>query len=130
MKKLLVICGLLFAVVASSQAQEGQRRGRMGGTPEERAKRQTEVLSERLKLSDEQKAKVNALYLEQGKKMVKLRDSLGDNREGFMGVMMKANEETNKKITAVLTDDQKKSFTALQEERREAIRKRQQENQR
>lgn len=126
MKKLLIICGLLFSVITFANAQDGQ--GRRGGTPEERAKRQTETLAEKLKLSDDQKAKVSAIYLEQGTKMRKLRDSLGDDRTAWRGVMLKANEQAEAKITAVLNDDQKKAFATWVAERREAMKKRQEAN--
>jgi Spy/CpxP family protein refolding chaperone len=126
MKKLLIICGLLFSVITFANAQDGQ--GRRGGTPEERAKRQTETLAEKLKLSDDQKAKVSAIYLEQGAKMRKLRDSLGDDRTAWRGVMLKANEQAEAKITAVLNDDQKKAFAIWVAERKEAMKKRQEAN--
>lgn len=126
MKKLLIICGLLFSVITFANAQDGQ--GRRGGTPEERAKRQTETLAEKLKLSDDQKAKVSAIYLEQGTKMRKLRDSLGDDRTAWRGVMVKANEQTDAKITAVLNDDQKKAFATWVAERKEAMKKRMEAN--
>jgi protein CpxP len=126
MKKLLMICGLLFSVITFANAQDGQ--GRRGGTPEERAKRQTETLAEKLKLSDDQKAKVSAIYLEQGAKMRKLRDSLGDDRTAWRGVMVKANEQADAKITAVLNDDQKKAFATWVAERKEAMKKRQEAN--
>lgn len=126
MKKLLIICGLLFSVITFANAQDGQ--GRRGGTPEERAKRQTENLAEKLKLSDDQKAKVSAIYLEQGAKMRKLRDSLGDDRTAWRGVMVKANEQADAKITAVLNDDQKKAFATWVAERKEAMKKRQEAN--
>jgi len=128
MKKLLIICGLLFSVVTFANAQDGQGQGRRGGTPEERAKRQTEQLAEKLKLNDEQKAKVHAIYLEQGPKMRKLRDSLGDNREGFRAAMLKSNQQNEAKIAAILTDDQKKAFTAWIKERNEAMKKRMEAN--
>ena len=124
MKKLLIICGMLFSIVTFAQAQDGQGQGRRGGTPEERAKRQTEMLSEKLTLSADQKAKVQAIYLEQGPKMRKLRDSLGDDRAGFRAAMMKANQENEAKIAALLTDDQKKAYTAWIKERNEAMKKR------
>lgn len=126
MKKLLMICGLLFSVITFANAQDGQ--GRRGGTPEERAKRQTENLAEKLKLSDDQKAKVSAIYLEQGAKMRKLRDSLGDDRTAWRTVMVKANDQADAKIAAVLTDDQKKAFATLVEERKEAMKKRMEAN--
>jgi len=128
MKKLLIICGLLFSVVTFAQAQGGQGQGRRGGTPEERAKRQTEMLSEKLTLTADQKAKVQAIYLEQGPNMRKLRDSLGDDRVAIRAAMMKSNQQNEAKIAALLTDDQKKAYTAWIKERNEAMRKRMEEN--
>ena len=124
MKRLLIICGLLFSTVAFAQAQQGQGGGRMGGTPEERAKRSSEMIAEKLKLSDDQKTKVTAIYLEQNAKMRKLRDSVGDNREGMRAVMTKNMEASEAKIEAILTADQKKAFTAWKEERKEMMKKR------
>ncbi|WP_285055028.1 hypothetical protein [Pedobacter ginsengisoli] len=126
MKKLLMICGLLFSVITFANAQDGQ--GRRGGTPEERAKRQTETLAEKLKLSDDQKAKVSAIYLEQGAKMRKMRDSLGDDRTAWRGAMVKGNEQAEAKINAVLNDDQKKAFATWVAERKEAMKKRMEAN--
>jgi protein CpxP len=124
MKKLLVICGLLFSVVTFAQAQDGQGKGQGGGrrmgNPEER----TKLLAEKLNLSDDQKAKVTAIYVEQGAKMKKLRDSLGDDRQAWRGVMMKSNEAGEAKIEALLNDDQKKAFAAWKVERAEAMKKR------
>lgn len=127
MKKLLIICGLLFSVVTFAQAQEGQgqRQGGRGmGTPEERAKRQTEQLAEKLKLSDDQKAKVSAIYLEQGTSMAKVREEAKGDRAAMTAAMTKANEATDTKITALLNDDQKKAFATWKEERKELMKKR------
>ena len=127
MKKLLIICGLLLSVVTFAQAQEGQgqRQGGRGmGTPEERAKRQTEQLTEKLKLTDDQKAKVSAIYTEQAASMTKLREEAKGDREVMMAAMTKANEATDVKITALLNDDQKKAFATWKEERKELMKKR------
>ena len=129
MKKLMMICMLVFCTAAFAQAQQGG--GRMGGTPEERAKRSTEQLHEKLKLTDEQKTKVHALYLEQGTSMAKVFESAqnGGNRDSVRVKMTKANEVTNAKISALLNDEQKKAFTTWQAERAEAMKKRMQERQ-
>ena len=83
------------------------------------------MLAEKLTLTADQKTKVSAIYLEQGAKMKKLRDSLGDDREGMRAVMTKGNEATEAKIEAILTADQKKLFTAWKDERKEMMKKRQ-----
>ncbi|WP_316817350.1 hypothetical protein [Pedobacter nyackensis] len=123
MKKLLIICGLLFSTITFANAQGGQGQGR-GGTPEERAKRQTEQLAEKLKLTEDQKAKVAVIYAEQGASMAKLREEAKGDRAAMMASMAKANEESNAKITALLNDDQKKAFEIWKEERKEMMKKR------
>ncbi|WP_316792496.1 Spy/CpxP family protein refolding chaperone [Pedobacter frigoris] len=127
MKKLLIICGLLFSVITFAQAQDGQgqRQGGRGmGTPEERAKRQVDNLTEKLKLTEDQKTKVTAIYAEQGASMKKLREEANGDRDAMMASMTKLNDATDAKINALLTDDQKKAFTTLKEERKEQQKKR------
>lgn len=125
MKKLLIICGLLFSVITFANAQDGQGRGGRGmGTPEERAKRQTEKLAEKLKLTEDQKAKVSVIYTEQGASMAKLREDAKGDRAAMMASMSKANEEADAKVTALLNDDQKKAFATWKEERKDMMKKR------
>ncbi|MFP5081052.1 hypothetical protein [Pedobacter sp. JCM 36344] len=125
MKKLLIICGLLFSVATFAQAQREQGGGRQMGTPEERAKRSVDMLAEKFTFTADQKAKVTAIYLEQNAKMKKLRDSVGDNRVAMRAFMVKGNEATESKIEALLSAGQKKLFTAWKEERKEMMKKRQ-----
>jgi len=126
MKKLMMICALLFSVITYANAQQGG--GRMGGTPEERAKRNTEVLTEKLKLSDDQKAKVLAIYTDQNAAMAKAREEAGGDRSAIREKMGKMMAETSTKIEAVLTDEQKPVFKAYQEERRKQMEARQNGN--
>ncbi len=114
MKKLLFICALLIGTISMANAQGG---GRQMGTPEERAKRSTDMLVERLKLNDEQKAKVSAIYVEQSKAQATAMQEAAGDRDAMRSKMEKMNSETNTKIEAVLTDAQKKDFKAYLEER-------------
>ena len=116
MKKLMMICALLFSVITYANAQQGG--GRMGGTPEERAKRNTDQLAEKLKLTEDQKTKVLALYTAQNAEMTKAREAGGGD---FREKMTKMMDETNTKIEAVLTEEQKPTFKALVEERKKAM---------
>lgn len=129
----MMICGLLFGMVAFAQAQQGGGRqgggpggpgGRMGGmNPEARVKQ----LDEKLKLSDDQKTKLTAIFTEQAEAMKKAREEgqAGGGREA----MMKMREENEKKVNAVLTADQQKAYKAWQEEQRAEIEKRMKERQ-
>jgi len=120
MKKLLMICGLLFGVVTFSHAQEG---GRKMMSPEERAKKQTERLAEKLKLSDEQKSKVLAIYTEQANAMNKEMQAHQADRKARFAEMNATRAANDAKIEAVLTPDQKKAYEALKADRKAAMEK-------
>jgi Spy/CpxP family protein refolding chaperone len=67
-------------------------------------------LSERLKLTDEQKPKVKAVLEEQNKQLRGLRDLSPEDRRPKM---RSVREETNKKMKEILTDDQYKQFEEM-----------------
>jgi len=120
MKKLLMICGMLFSVVTFANAQGG----RTMGTPEERATKMTTQLTEKLALTADQQAKVKTILLDQNAAMTKTREEAGEDRKAARTKMMANMQESNAKINAVLTEDQKKAFAAYQEERKAAMQKR------
>ena len=129
MKKLLIICALVFSAVtfASAQGQGGQGGGRMGGTPEERIKRQTDQLVEKLKLTDDQKTKATAIFTAQVAAQTKMREEMqagGGDRAAMMEKMQKATAEVQAKITEILTDDQKKAYKAMLDEQKAEMEKR------
>jgi len=120
MKKLLMICGMLFSVVTFANAQGGRNMG----TPEERATKMTTQLTEKLALTVDQQAKVKSILLDQNAAMAKTREEAGEDRKAARTKMMANMQESNAKINAVLTEDQKKAFAAYQEERKAAMQKR------
>jgi len=104
MKKLLMVCCFVVSIVSLSKAQ-----GRQQMAPADRAKQ----LQTQLKLTDDQTAKVTAIYVAQAAK----RDSLmkaGADRQAMRPLMQASNE----KIQALLTDDQKVAYKKMQEEMR------------
>lgn len=130
MKKLLIICALLFSVVTFASAQ-GQG-GRMGGTPEERIKRQTDQLVEKLKLTDDQKAKATAIFTAQVGAQTKMREEMqggGGDMAAMREKMMKMTTETQTKINEILTDDQKKAYKTMLDEQKAEMEKRMKERQ-
>lgn len=112
MKKLILVgCFVLGATVASfAQGGGGQGgRGGMNMKPEDRAK----AMQASLKLTDDQTAKVTAIYTVMAAK----RDSLtkaGADR----AAMRPLNTEANAKIEALLNDEQKAAWKKQQEEMR------------
>jgi len=121
MKKLLIICGLLFSAVTFANAQGGNRNM---GTPEERAAKMTAKLTEKLTLTADQQTKVKAIFVDQNTKMSKVREEAGEDRKAMREKMMASMKDSNDQINGLLTEDQKKAFTAYQEERKAAMQKR------
>lgn len=118
MKKLLIICGLLFSVVTFAQAQQGGGQGgqRRMMAPEDRVKQ----LDEKVKLTDDQKTKATAVYTEAAEAQKKMREEMqaggGGDRQAMMEKMQKMTADTDAKINAFLTEDQKKAYKAWQDE--------------
>jgi protein CpxP len=118
MKKLLVICGLLFSVVTFANAQQGGGQGgpgrRMQMSPEERVKQ----LDEKVKLTDDQKTKATEVYNAAAAEMKKMMEEVqaGGDRSGMREKMTKMTADTDTKINAVLTEDQKKAYKTWQDE--------------
>ncbi|GAB1462262.1 hypothetical protein MASR2M52_02400 [Pedobacter sp.] len=124
MKKLMMICGLLFGMVVFAQAQQGGGRqgGGMGMNPEARVKQ----LDEKLKLADDQKTKLSTIFTEQADAQKKLREEAqaSGDRAAMREKMTKMREENDKKVNAVLTAEQQKTYKAWQEEQRAEMQKR------
>ena len=121
MKKLMIICGLLFSVITFAHAQGGSRNM---GTPEERATKMAARLTEKLSLTPDQQTKIKAIFLDQSTQMEKARTEAGDDRKAGREQMMAMMKDNDTKINAILTDDQKKAYTAYQEERKAAMQNR------
>ncbi|WP_432712793.1 hypothetical protein, partial [Pedobacter sp.] len=108
-------------VITLTNAQDG---GRKMMSPEERAKKQTERLGEKLKLSEAQKAQVLAIYTEQANQMTKKMEANSADQKAKRVEMKAAMEAQEAKIGAVLTADQKKEYEAIKAERKAAMAKR------
>lgn len=107
----------LFALVLAfvSMTAFAQRGGGNGNaTPEERAKRQTTMLTESLKLTEDQQKKVYDLNIARAKEMEALRDSQNQDRSKMRESMEKFNAELGK----ILTPEQQESYKKVLEERR------------
>lgn len=88
------------------------------GTPAERAERSIARM-DALKLSAEQKAKLTEVFLAQGKSVDSLRAANGGaGFEGMQKKMAPIQAATAKRVMAILNDEQKKSYEAMEAERR------------
>lgn len=116
-----MICGMLFGVITLTHAQDGSRKMM---SPQERATKSTEKLAEKLNLSEEQKAKVLAIYTEQAAAMTTDTKAADGDRKAKREEMMAARAANEAKIEAVLTEAQKKAYDSLKAERKAAMEKR------
>lgn len=108
MKKLILVgCFVLGATVASfAQGGGGQGgRGGMNMKPEDRAK----AMQTALKLTDDQTAKITAIYTAQAAKQDSIMKANNNDRQAAMGAMRPMREATNAKIKALLTTDEQKA---------------------
>lgn len=69
--------------------------------------------AEKLKLTEDQKTKINDILASSREKMGDLRDQFQNDREGAMKKMQEIRAESNKEAMAVLTDDQKKIWEEM-----------------
>ena len=120
MKKFFMAVALaLVSVCASAQGFGGQFN------PEDMAKRQATMLKDSCALDTAQYSKVLNLYVEQSKEMMKMMQDMqngGGGMGGFdMGAMQKRQEDFDKKLKAVLTEEQFKKYQVMQENRRKRM---------
>ncbi|WP_205945824.1 hypothetical protein [Pedobacter hiemivivus] len=110
MKKLLIVCGLLFSIITIAQAQSTGQKKMV--TPEEKAKMSTERLAKKLDLNPDQKKKIEDIYLEESMAMATAdKEGTGD-KEAKKAEMMRIHNEADTKIAAELTEPQKQKYEA------------------
>lgn len=110
---------LMFTILFTTSILSAQNRQR--ATPEERAKRQTESLTEQLSLTDTQKKQVYEINLKYSQPRGEDENLSRENRrESFR----KLQEEKDKEVKAVLDDDQKVKYDEIQKEMLQRMRER------
>ena len=114
MKKMFVLSVLFVMSIGLVSAQQ-RGGGFQNSTPEERAKIQTDQLNELVTLTADQKTKVQAIFLNDAKKMAEFRTAGGD-RDAMMAKMREMNAERDKKFKEILTADQFKKYSDNQAE--------------
>ena len=115
----LFLSAMVVSYISYCQGGQGERRE---FNPEEMAKRNTEAMKDRLKLTDDQYKKIEKINLEAANKMKYTYDNAMGDREAMRSAMMKVNDETNKELKLVLTEEQWEEYEVMQKERRERAR--------
>lgn len=101
---LMLIMALGFAGLASAQDTVKVKK-----SPEQKAEHMTKTLHKKLKLTAEQTKQVSAILTERATKM--------ETKEGRVA-KMRALKDADDKIEAVLTDDQKKVYAEIKENKK------------
>jgi len=110
----IILTGItMLAVVFVLQAQRGQGQQT---TPEQRAEKQTTMMTEKLSLSADQAAKVKAINLKYAEKQQSKRGEAKGEREKQRSSMQQLQNERKAEINAVLNKDQQAKFEKFQEE--------------
>lgn len=117
MKKLLAFAAVILLAATTTFAQGGM----MNASPEERAQRQTERISERLKLDKAQSENVYALSLDRAKQMQELMASGERDRTKMQEFQAKFDE----KLKPILTADQWSEYEKYRQEQQDRMRNRQ-----
>jgi protein CpxP len=128
-KRTLLLAGVLALASTAVWSQNdappaGQMRPR-GGNSE----RELQQLTQRLNLTADQQGQVKTLLAERAQKMDALRNAApsadGSAAPAPREQMQAIRADTDTKINALLNDDQKTKFAALQQERKERMEHRQ-----
>jgi Spy/CpxP family protein refolding chaperone len=112
------------ALWAQNDAPPAGEMGRRGGNPERELQRLTQVLS----LTPDQQTQVKGLLAERRQKMEELRknaDASGQATPPSREQAEAIRNDTDTKISALLNNDQKGKFAALQQERKARMQQRQ-----
>ncbi len=111
--------GGLLACTMTVRAQDA-KEGKKGRGP--MMQQNLDRMSEELKLTDDQKTKVKALFEEQGKKMRELREDTSLSQEQRREKAQAMREDNNKKMKAILTPEQFTKYEKMREEMRQRAR--------
>ena len=107
MKKILTAAALVLCVHSATFAQEAR-------TPEAHANRQTEMLTETLKLNEDQRTKIYEVNQKTAQQMQKSAD---EKNKGDMRAIQSTKDEAYRKI---LTAEQYQRYEEMKAKRREA----------
>lgn len=120
MNKSIFVVILLALTANFLSAQRGGR----GGSLEERATQRTERLTTDLSLSEAQAEKINAVFVDYGKKFTEARSNAEGDREAMREMMGTLRSEQNEELQKYLTKEQFEKYLKLEAEQRERRRRR------
>ena len=119
----LVVCAWtprLAQAAPQDEAQSQAQAARKPPSPEEVVSR----LDRQLSLTDDQKAKITPIIADRQQKMQALMTDQSASRREKRQKMKSIMQDSDNKIKAALTDEQKQKYTEMQQHRREQMKER------
>jgi Spy/CpxP family protein refolding chaperone len=113
MRKLMLAAIAVVFVCSTALGQQRQRP-----SSDDIAKKQTEQMTKNLSLTDDQKAKVDAINLKYAKKQEEAFKSSKEDREAKREEMKKTRDAKDSELKAVLTADQYTKYQQIREEQK------------
>lgn len=114
MKKLFLGLALAAGLIATTAHAQDARGGGANITPEQRAERQTAMMTKRLGLSPDQVEKVKAINLKHAQDAQAVRDARKDEKGAQPGAMKDMKAEKDAELKAVLTPEQFTTWTQME----------------
>ena len=108
MKKILLMITMVLGISVLAQAQTKQHRGH--GTPDQQAAHITKMLQNKLNLSADQSAQVNAILLTRATQMDSLRANKNSDKQAYREAIKSLLGRTDSQLSAVFTADQNKTY--------------------
>jgi protein CpxP len=104
----------------NGQAGPGMGRG-MGRRPMESVDDQIKSLTKKLKLTDDQQAKLKPILEDQRKQMEQMHNDSSLSREDRFSKMQDLRQSSDTQIKSVLTEEQQKDFDKMRADQRERM---------
>ncbi|GJQ64045.1 MAG: hypothetical protein SCALA702_30980 [Melioribacteraceae bacterium] len=115
-KKTCLIITTLFLLVFTNSLFSQNMRGRQGGDPKERLESTMKDLTQKLSLTEEQAENIRDIFVEHFKNSRPPMNGRGRGKADSPPPMMKNQEELDKKIIEMLTDEQVVKFKEWRDE--------------
>ncbi len=115
---LLIVMGGSVAFAGETGLQESAPTPSETATVARSANEVLNVLAKRLSLTEEQKSKILPIIIERRQKIQEVQTSSTLFLRQKMGQVRGINEDSDRRINALLTADQQKAYAALEQERK------------
>jgi len=116
----------IMAQEQAPAAPQGAPHEGMGPRGKNMEAHQLDMLTKKLNLTADQQAQVRAIDEDTGKQAMAVRNDTSLSQDEKRSKMMELHKSAQEKIRAILTDDQKTKYDAMQAERKAKMKERQQ----